>query len=252
MNRLSTFLAVAGFLIAPVAIAQTMLNSRVLDVQSSEPLFGVAVVIKGSTNGAVTDLNGTFSLSFSGKFPVVLSASYIGYESKEIIVESNKKLEIYLAPLATSLREIAVTARRRSEEVQEIPISIAVLNLKALDNSTAFNVNTVKELVPSVQLYSSNPRNTTLNVRGVGSTFGLTNDGIDPGVGFYVDGVYFARPAAATLDFIDVQQIEVLKGPQGTLFGKNTTAGTFNITSRKPTFVPSGIFEQTFGNFGFI
>src|SRR5690606_20672289 len=100
--------------------------------------------------------------------------------------------------------------------------------------------------------YSSNPRNTTLNIRGIGSTFGLTNDGIDPGVGFYVDGVYYARPAATTLDFIDIQQIEVLRGLQGTLFGKNTTAGTFNITSRKPTFIITGIFEQSFGNFGFI
>jgi iron complex outermembrane receptor protein len=76
--------------------------------------------------------------------------------------------------------------------------------------------------------------------------------GIDPGVGFYVDGVYFGRPAATTLDFIDVQQIEVLRGPQGTLFGKNTTAGTFNITSRKPTFVTTGIFEHSYGNYGFI
>ncbi|HEX8528891.1 MAG TPA: TonB-dependent receptor, partial [Cytophagales bacterium] len=108
------------------------------------------------------------------------------------------------------------------------------------------------ELVPTVQLYSSNPRNTTLNIRGLGSTFGLTNDGIDPGVGFYVDGVYFARPAATTLDFIDIEQIEVLRGPQGTLFGKNTTAGAFNVTTRRPSFTPGANFEVSYGNYGFI
>ena len=97
----------------------------------------------------------------------------------------------------------------------------------------AFNVNRVKEFVPSVQLYTSNPRNTGLNIRGLGSPFGLTNDGVDPGVGFYVDGVYYARPAAATFDFIDIERIEVLRGPQGTLFGKNTTSGAFNITTQK-------------------
>src|SRR5690606_38509150 len=86
----------------------------------------------------------------------------------------------------------------------------------------------------------------------LGCTFGLTNDGIDPGVGFYVDGVYYARPAAATLDFIDIDRIEVLRGSQGTLFGKNTTAGAFNITTRKPSFTPGANFELSYGNYGFI
>ena len=103
-----------------------------------------------------------------------------------------------------------------------------------------------------MQLYSSNPRNTTLNIRGLGSTFGLTNDGIDPGVGFYVDGVYYARPAATTLDFIDIEQIEVLRGPQGTLFGKNTTAGAFNVTTRAPSFTPGLNVEVSYGNYGFV
>ncbi len=161
-------------------------------------------------------------------------------------------LKIYLAPESTSLNEIIVTSRRRSEAVQEIPIPIAVIGAREIDNTVSFNVNRIKELVPSVQLYTSNPRNTTLNIRGLGSTFGLTNDGIDPGVGFYVDGVYYARPAATTLDFLDTQQIEVLRGPQGTLFGKNTTAGTFNLSSRRPTFTNTLNFEQSFGNYGFI
>ncbi|HXR82200.1 MAG TPA: TonB-dependent receptor plug domain-containing protein, partial [Saprospiraceae bacterium] len=123
---------------------------------------------------------------------------------------------------------------------------------KQLDEAGAFNVNRVKEFVPTVQLYSSNPRNTGINIRGLGSPFGLTNDGIDPGVGFYVDGVYYARPAAATLDFIDVERIEVLRGPQGTLFGKNTTSGAINITTRKPSFKPGASFEVSYGNYGYI
>jgi iron complex outermembrane recepter protein len=232
--------------------AQSTITGKILDAETKETLIGATVLVKGTKNGTATNANGSFQLAISEKFPVTLVFNYVGYQSKQLEIISNQTLEVYLTPELATLGEVTVTARRRNEEVQDIPIAIAVIGAKELDNSTSFNVNRVKELVPSVQLYSSNPRNTTLNIRGVGSTFGLTNDGIDPGVGFYVDGVYFARPAATTLDFIDVQQIEVLKGPQGTLFGKNTTAGTFNITSRKPTFAPSGIFEQSFGNFGFI
>jgi iron complex outermembrane recepter protein len=233
-------------------LGQISVTGKIYDAQTIEPLIGATVHIKGTTSGTTTNHNGEFSLDYKNGFPITLVFSYIGYETQQLELLNGQKLEVYLLPSASSLNEVTVTSRRRSEEVQEIPIPIAVIGAKELDNSVSFNVNRVKELVPSVQLYSSNPRNTTLNIRGIGSTFGLTNDGIDPGVGFYVDGVYYARPAATTLDFIDVQQIEVLRGPQGTLFGKNTTAGTFNITSRKPAFITSGIFEQSFGNYGFI
>ncbi len=234
------------------ALAQATLTGKVLDAETAEALVGATVLATGGANGTITDSEGRFVLSHEGQYPLVLTVRFLGYETAELELVSGRELEVHLHPSSESLEEVTVTARRRNEQVQEIPIPMAVIGARELDNSTSFNVNTVKELVPSVQLYSSNPRNTTLNIRGIGSTFGLTNDGIDPGVGFYVDGVYYARPAAATLEFIDVQQIEVLRGPQGTLFGKNTIAGTFNITSRKPTFAPSGIFEQSFGNFGFI
>src|SRR6185369_4632607 len=95
--------------------------------------------------------------------------------------------------------DVTVTARRVEEEAQDVPIPLSVVNGQQVENAGAFNVNRLKELIPTVQFYSSNPRNSGVNIRGLGAPFGLTNDGIEPGVGFYVDGVYFARPAAATL-----------------------------------------------------
>ncbi len=148
---------------------------------------------------------------------------------------------------------IAVTAaRRREEAVQDVPIPISIIDGDLITDTGAFNVNRVKELIPTVQLYSSNPRNTGVNIRGLGSPFGLTNDGIEPGVGFYVDGVLYARPAATTLDFIDVERIEVLRGPQGTIFGKNTTAGAILVTTRKPSFKPSAQLEVGYGDNHFV
>jgi iron complex outermembrane receptor protein len=85
----------------------------------------------------------------------------------------------------------------------------------------------------------------------LGAPFGLTNDGIEQGVGIYIDQVYYARAATATFDFLDIEQIEVLRGPQGTLYGKNTTAGAINVTSRKPTFTPEVRAEASVGNYDF-
>ncbi|HMQ00304.1 MAG TPA: carboxypeptidase-like regulatory domain-containing protein, partial [Cyclobacteriaceae bacterium] len=235
LNRLLIFALLAIFLSTSTAgLSQGILTGYIRDASNQEPLAGASVVIKGTNTGVSTEPDGSFELRYEKPLPLTLSISFIGYEKREVIVNSNRAINLELRPDAAALNEVIVTSRRRNEEVQEVPIPISVLNTAQIENTVSFNINRVKELLPAVQLYSSNPRNTTLNIRGLGSTFGLTNDGIDPGVGFYVDGVYYARPAATTIDFIDVQQLEVLRGPQGTLFGKNTTAGALNITTRKP------------------
>ncbi len=147
--------------------------------------------------------------------------------------------------------EIIVTARRRQETAQSVPLAISVIGGEHIDNTGSFNVGRLQQLTPALQFYSSNPRNTAVNIRGIGVPFGLTNDGIEQGVGIYVDDVYYSRVASATFDFLDVKQIEVLRGPQGTLYGKNTAAGAVNITTRAPTFDFEGRAEVTVGNLGF-
>ena len=147
--------------------------------------------------------------------------------------------------------EILVTARRRQETSQEVPLAISVIGGEHIDNTGAFNVGRLQQLTPTLQFYSSNPRNSAVNIRGIGAPFGLTNDGIEQGVGIYVDDVYYSRAASSTFDFLDVAQVEVLRGPQGTLYGKNTTAGAINITTRAPTFDFEGRAEVTIGNLGF-
>ena len=232
-------------------IINATVSGKVVDVRTNEILIGATVSIKGTTNGASTDANGEFALITGQKLPFTLIVSYVGYQKKEVLIR-NDKVEIQLEENTNQLSDVLVTSRRRQESVQDIPIPISVIRGAAAEDAGAFNTNRLKELIPSVQLYSSNARNTTLNIRGLGSSFGLTNDGIDPGVGFYVDGVYYARPAATSLDFVDIDRVEVLRGPQGTLFGKNTTAGAFNITTRPASFTPGATFETSYGNYNYI
>ncbi len=234
------------------AFAQESVTGIIKDSQGA-PVLGATAFIKGTTTHAETDANGQFSLPAPKTLPFTLLINFVGYKTQEVEVYelSGESFEITLVEDGL-LSEVVVTSRRRSEVAQNVPIPISVLSGEKVEQTGAFNVNRLKELIPSVQLYSSNPRNTGINIRGLGSPFGLTNDGLDPGVGFYVDGVYYARPAAATLDFIDIERIEVLRGPQGTLFGKNTTSGAFNITTRKASFTPGADVEVSYGNYGYV
>lgn len=163
------------------------------------------------------------------------------------------------APVAEDLEpaagKIVVTARRRAEDAQAIPVSLTVVDSKLLERTYTVNTNQLSQLVPSLNYSSANPRNTAFTIRGLGSSVvavSQANDGLEPGVGFYVDQVYHARPATAAFDFADIDQVEVLRGPQGTLFGKNTTAGAINITTKQPSFAFGADAELSYGSRDFV
>lgn len=150
---------------------------------------------------------------------------------------------------------ILVTARRRAEDAQAVPAALSVVGGDTLTRTYTVNVNQLTQLVPTLNYSSPNPRNTAFTIRGLGSSvvaISQANDGLEPGVGFYVDQVYHARPATAAFDFVDLAQVEVLRGPQGTVFGKNTTAGAINITTKAPSFTFGAEGEVSVGQQGFV
>ncbi len=250
-KRSSQFTLTLFLLALLPALAHAQLAGKVIN-ENNDPLPGASIVIKGTTQGTTTDGAGIFTLSQVPKVPFTVTVSSVNYAIRNIAVKNLEDSLIVKLQVLYQTDTVVITSRRRREVLQDVPINVSVVGGKQIEESGAFNVTRVKEIVPSLQMYTSNPRNTGINIRGLGSPFGLTNDGLDPGVGYYVDGVYYARPAVATLDFIDIERIEVLRGPQGTLFGKNTTSGAINITTRKPSFVPGGNLEVSYGNFGFI
>ena len=147
--------------------------------------------------------------------------------------------------------DIVVTARRRTERAQDVPVALSVIGGDLIDRRGDYTLAAIQQVAPSLQVFSFNPRNTNVNIRGLGSNIANSNDGLENGVGFYIDDVYYGRTGQSQFDLVDLERIEVLRGPQGTLFGKNTTAGAINMTTRKPEFEWSGFGEVSLGDYGF-
>jgi iron complex outermembrane receptor protein len=135
------------------------------------------------------------------------------------------------------IQEIVVTAQKRSQNEQDVPISITTFTAQTLQDKNIVDVQGLARLSPSVNLDTASPfggSNQVLSasIRGIGQDdFGIN---LDPGVGVYVDGIYFARTTGANVNLLDVDQVEILKGPQGTLFGRNTIGGAINVVTRTP------------------
>ncbi len=131
--------------------------------------------------------------------------------------------------------EIVVTARRREENLQEVPIAVTVVTGDRLEETAAADISELQGQVPNLAIYQGRNQSSTLTafMRGIGQADPLW--GVDPGVGLYIDDVYLARPQGALLDVYDVGRIEVLRGPQGTLYGKNTIGGAIKYVSRPLT-----------------
>ena len=143
------------------------------------------------------------------------------------------------------LGTITVTATRRAEPLQEVPVAVTVVSGEMMEKLNLNNVSTLTSQTPTLN-YRANASNkdTSLFIRGVGTI--STSPGVEPTVSTVIDGVVFARPGSATLDLMDVDRIEVLRGPQGTLFGKNASAGVLNIVTRPLTPERAGFVDASY------
>ncbi len=150
----------------------------------------------------------------------------------------------------TTLQAITVTARKREETLQEVPVAVTAFTADALDKLNIEDLSDLDGQVPNLTIYAARGSSSTLTayIRGVGQSDPLW--GVDPGVGIYMDDVYIARPQGALLDVFDVERIEVLRGPQGTLYGKNTIGGAIKYISKGLRADFNGFGSVTVGNYG--
>ncbi|WP_448246544.1 TonB-dependent receptor [Thalassotalea agariperforans] len=140
-----------------------------------------------------------------------------------------------------SIEKIVVTAQKRTENIQEVPISITAIEPTKIENVGFKQLNEIAEFIPNMRMTTTNDSGSVISLRGVGAA--SRNIGFDSRVGLYLDGVYLGQSLANNQDIFDLERIEVLRGPQGTLFGKNNVAGAVHLISKKPT-------DEFFGRVG--
>ena len=155
------------------------------------------------------------------------------------------------AQTTPTLETVTVTAQRRETDLQTTPVAISAYGGEALAENKIFTVNDLAASVPAFSLTALTPLDAELNIRGITNTR-LDSPTADPSVGTFVDGVYMGRTGDLNYDFYDLERIEVIRGPQGVLLGKNVVGGALSVITAKPTFEPSGNVLVSYGNYNSI
>jgi len=145
-----------------------------------------------------------------------------------------------------SVEEVVVTVRRRAEKLQDVPITVSAVAGQTLAEERLDRVSDYAAKIANFNALQQNTRVSTLTIRGVGGN--ANSDGSEAGVGLIVDNVFFTHPGFSWLDFVDLESVELARGPQGTLLGKNTTIGALVVTTKRPSFTPEGQVSATIAN----
>ena len=239
----------ACFFICVSAYTQNALTieGRVTD-RKSNPVSFASVYLLNTNLAVFSDTGGYFKIKniAVGEYTVAISA--IGYatlnEKIQIKKDASSLLEFQLADAATQLDAVIVSAEKKEENVQNIPSSVSALTAKNVDDYRLWNTKDLTAIIPN--LYAGNPG----DGRNVTSIRGITSSSYDPAVTTYVDGVNQFTLDTYIPTLFDVERIEVLRGPQGTLYGRNAMGGVINIITKQPTNKTSGFAEVTEGNYG--
>jgi iron complex outermembrane receptor protein len=215
--------------------------------ESAAPVSGASVRLLNTAKAAVTNKAGTFSLQRVDAGTYLMQVSAIGFATitKEVIVSSSTgPVSVVLTGTSRRLDEVVVSAQKREEVLQRLPISVTALNARQVQEFRLWDIRELTGIVPG--LLSSDPG----DKRNVTSIRGIVTTSYDPAVTTHIDGCNQFNLDTYISPLFDVERIEVLRGPQGTLYGRNAMGGVINIITRQPTNQATGFAEATIGNKG--
>ncbi len=234
------------FLFSQFLAHSQSLKGKVMS-SKSEPLFGVTIHLLNTNFGTTTNNEGFFELQNVNPGLYQIQVSTVGFATVEQAVEVTKEgasFDFQLTETTTHLEDVVVTAQKTEEELQKIPLSVSAISSAKIQQYRMWNSKDITAVVPN--LYSSNPG----DGRNVTSIRGITTTSYDPSVATYIDGVNQFSLDTYISPLVDIERIEVLRGPQGTLYGRNAMGGVINIITKQPNNRTSGFGEINFGNYG--
>ena len=238
--------AVVCLLFPFYSYSQSTINGQVTD-KSTKPIAYANVVVLNSSTGTNADSNGHFALTIQkGTYQILFSA--VGYASqvKSITVSDiQTEINISLDDATQTLNEVIVTANKREEDIVKVSTSITSLSTKKIEDTRTWSLAGLTALVPNY-----NYQELGLASQQIQSIRGIQVFSENPAVATYIDDVNNLDILANGFAFTDIERIEVLRGPQGTLFGRNAMGGVVNIITNKPTNKASGFAEASIGNLG--
>jgi iron complex outermembrane receptor protein len=242
------FLSLIFLLTALAVSAQDVstLSGSVMD-DHGQPIARATVRLLNTHFGTITDAAGKFAIEGVQLRRFVLQVSAIGYATRTSDVTVGKEalpLALTLSESSTQLDDVVVTAEKQEEDKQKIPATISTLSSDQVQQYRLWNTRDLTAIVPN--LYSNNSGDN----RNVTSIRGITTTSYDPAVATYVDGVNQFTLDTYIPQLLDIERIEVLSGPQGTLYGRNSMAGVINIITKQPTNTSAGFGEVNVGNYG--
>lgn len=227
------------------------MTGRIVRAENGEPLVGASVFIKGTNRGTITNQFGHYQININR--PVELTARFIGFQDQTNVIVPNAGRSITadfrLVSNDMQLRDAIVSANRVEEYLQKVPVAASVISQRDIERRSIYNtlesLNNVPNLITDSWLNSQ----VSFSIRGLSTVF--DNVGFESTVALYIDDAYFSRSFAFNSTLMDIERIEVLRGPHGTLFGKNTVGGVIHIVSEKPEFANNGQIELNYGNYNF-
>ncbi len=234
-----------------LSFAQGVFVSGKITQKNGQELIGATVLEKGTNNGAISDFNGNYEFTVSSNKAIIV-VSYIGYISQEIAIDEKEIINIVLEEDAVSLNAVEVSgfigvvgkSRKRVKSIQKVPESVSALNAEGIKKTGVTDIISFSNLVPNLKFNTSQAVGINfITVRGIPQIRGG-----DAPVAFVIDGVTVADPSLLSQELYDLALIEVVKGPQGAIYGKNAIGGAINIYTQDPTNNFSNKIKIGYGN----